>query len=153
MSRKELSSPWPAAQGVPPVRTSIGGSGSWAAGLTRPPSSGWRCKNSHSAPISIWSFLKCTDHSRASGSESGGSITNSVVEKGGKISAPVPKGDNKDAKCPPARGYHTKRHRAEFGLTSAAALPIVLLHFAKTEKRHEDTGAGALPGRRDPRGV
>ena len=24
------------------------------------------------------------------------------------------RGDNKDAKCPPSRGYHTKRHRAGF---------------------------------------
>jgi len=32
--------------------------------------------------------------------------------KGGMIESIFPKGDNKDAKCSPSRGYYTKRHRA-----------------------------------------
>jgi hypothetical protein len=45
--------------------------------------------------------------------------------KGGMIESPFPKGDNQDAKCPPSRGYHTRRHRADFLLTSHAITSIV----------------------------
>jgi hypothetical protein len=39
----------------------------------------------------------------------------------GIIEPPSLKGDNEEAKCPPSRGYHTKRHRAGLDLEDIMA--------------------------------